>query len=406
MWKTVFCFGLLFSLEGLANTCNIKTIDDVAALFKNSSEEKKINKIGLELAEKSELKAIQRGRPELEVTFDADKSELKNNELGVSLLFDIDHYRRYGVQKKMASIQAHVLRNESESAANQRLLESALSYFKVAQNSYFNQKIEDLLDTVKSSEEAYDRRMIKGRDDELVLNSLRLIRDNLVLKKAMLEDQIEFDQSLLAFYKETFCQINYEDMGNLLAGVPMSIEETFSGIDENNSLKLQELKLKEEFILNQVDFESPNRLSNLKIGPTFSREVSERETETRFGLGLTMDFPIFDNSNNTQFSDVIKQKSSAEYSREKLIAINQHRYLLERLKKYSSILKKINSTKKTEYNILKMKKSFDQGIISPLVYLDSYRSYVDYLETSQEAQLKVFETYLKLRGAYVKNTTF
>jgi hypothetical protein len=69
-------------------------------------------------------------------------------------------------------------------------------------------------------------------------------------------------------------------------------------------------------------------------------------------------------------------------------------------------LKQINSAQKVESDIMKMKKSFDMGIISPLVYLDSYRSYVDYLETSQEAQLRVFETYLKIRGAYVENTIF
>ena len=403
MWKIVFYFGLLFSFEGIAGICNIKKIDDVAALFKNSSQEKNIKKLDLELAKKSESKNIKMASPELGVTFDADKSELKNNELGISLFFDIDQFRKHGLRKKVASNEASVMNIEARNAANERLINSLLSYFKVAQNLYFNQKIEDLLITVKSSEEVYSRRVIKGRDDELVLNSLRLIKDNLLLKKVMLEDQISYGQSQIALYEESSCKINYEELTHLLEGVS---EHNFSAVDESNSLLIQELKIKNELVFNKTDLESRDRLSNLKFGPVFSREVAQGQTEIRLGLGFTMDFPIFDNSINTQYSDVIKQKSSSDYSREKTLIITQHRYLVERLKKYSLILNQINSTQKAEHNILRMKKSFDQGIISPLSYLDSYRSYVDYLETSQEAQLKVFETYLKLRGAYVENNIF
>lgn len=403
MWKTAFCCGMLLSLEVSAASCNVKTIDDVAAIFKNSPQEKQYQEINLKLIERAKQKNVLKKRPELSASFDADKSKFKNNELNIELLFNIDEYRKYSLQKDAAETEAQLKIIENKNASIDRLIESSVAFFKVAQNSHFNKKIESLLGTVKSSEEAYSRRSIRSRDDEIVLNSLRLIKDNLTLKKAMLEDQIAADQSTMANLEVASCEIDYEDLSKAITGVS---EERFSYIDDSNSLKLQELKLKEEFIFKSADFESKNRISNLKIGPVFSREVLQGETEHRFGLGLSMDLPTFDNSANTQFFEVTKQAGSRETARSKLISINQHQYLLGRLKKYSGILKQINSTQKIEANIIKMKKSFDMGVISPLVYLDSYRSYVDYLETSQEAQLRVFETYLKLRGTYVENTIF
>lgn len=403
MWKTAFCCGMLLSLEVNAASCNVKNIADMAAIFKNSPQEKNYQEVNLKLIERAKQKNVLISRPELSASFDADKSKFKNNQLNVELLFNIDDYRKYSLQKESVEADAKLKLLENQNASIERLVESSVSFFKVAQNSYFNKKMDALLATVKSSEEAYNKRSIRSRDDELVLNSLRLIRDNLTLKKAMLEDQIAADQSLVANWEVPSCEIDYEELSktiNVISG------EEFSSIDDSNSLKLQELKLKEESLLKSAEFQSKNRISNLKVGPVFSREVVQGETEHRFGLGLSMDLPAFDNSMNTQFFEVTKEASHRETARSKIVAINQHQYLIGRLKKYSAILKQINSTQKVEANIIKMKKSFDMGVISPLVYLDSYRSYVDYLETSQEAQLRVFETYLKLRGTYVENNIF
>ena len=403
MWKTAFCLGMLLSLEAYATSCNVKSIDDVTAMFKNSPQEKQYQEVNLMLIERAKLKNVLRARPEFSASFDADKSEFKNNELNVELLFNIDEYRKYGLQKDAAAVEAELKIVENRNSSIQRLIDSSVSYFKVAQNSHFNKKIENLLFTVRSSEEAYSRRSIRSRDDEIVLNSLRLLKDNLTLKKTMLEDQIASDQAILANFEVPFCDVDYENLSKTLIDIPL---ESFTSINDSNSLKLQELKLKEQFVFKSADFESKNRLSNFKIGPVFSREVSQGETEHRFGVGLSMDLPTFDNSTNGQFTEAVKLAGIGESSRSKAVAVNQHKYLVERLKKYSGILKQINSTQKVEGNIMKMKKSFDMGVISPLVYLDSYRSYVDYLETSQDAQLRVFETYLKLRGAYVENNTF
>lgn len=403
MWKTAFCLGMLLSLEANATSCNVKNIDDVAAMLKNSPQEKQYQEVNLRLIERAKLKNALRSRPELSVSFDADKSEFKNNELNVELLFSIDEYRKYGLQKGAADAEADLKIIENRNSSIERLIDSSLSYFKMAQNSHFNKKIESLLSTVKSSEEAYNKRSIRSRDDEIVLNSLRLLKDNLTLKKAMLEDQISSDQAALARFEVPDCELDYESISKTLSEIST---ENFSSINDSNSLKLQELRLKEQFVFKNADFESKNKLSNVKIGPVFSREVSQGETEHRFGVGLSMDIPTFDNSTNGQFTEAVKQAGAGESLRSKTVVISQHKYLVERLKKYSAILKQINSTQKVEGNIIKMKKSFDMGVISPLVYLDSYRSYVDYLETSQEAQLRVFETYLKLRGAYVENTIF
>lgn len=403
MWKTAFCLGMVLSLEASASSCNLKSLDEVTLFFKNSPQEKNYQEMNQRLIEKTKMQGQLRNRPELSVSFDADKSEFKNNELSVSLLFGIDQYRKYALQKDVTESEALLKNIEMKNSTVERLIESSLSYFKVSQNAYFNRKIDSLLVTVKSSEEAYSRRPIRSRDDEIVLNSLRLIKDNLVLKKAMLEDQVALDSVKMASFRSPECVVSYEEMANLLAQVSA---DNMGAIDESNSLKIQELKLKEQFVFKSADFETKNRVTNLKIGPVFSREVSQGETEHRFGLGLSMDLPTLDNSANTQFTEVVKSAGSQEIARSKREAINQHNYNLERLKKYTQILKQINSTQKVENDIMKMKKSFDMGIISPLVYLDSYRSYVDYLETSQEAQLRVFETYLKIRGAYVENTIF
>jgi hypothetical protein len=403
MRKTAFCLGMLLSLEAHATACNVKNIDDVTAMFKNSPQEKQYQEVNLLLIERAKLKNVLRARPELLASFDADKSKLKNNELNVELLFNIDEYRKYGLQKDAASTEAELKIIENRNSSIERLINSSLSYFKVAQNSHFNKKIETLLSTVRSSEEAYNKRSIRSRDDEIVLNSLRLLKDNLTLKKAMLEDQIASDHAVLANFELPACDVDYENLSKALNEIS---PEGFTSINDSNSLKLQELKLKEQFVFKSADFEAKNKLSNFKIGPVFSREVSQGETEHRFGVGLSMDLPSFDNSTNGQFTEAVKLAGIGESARSKTVAVNQHKYLVERLKKYSGILKQINSTQKVEGNIMKMKKSFDMGVISPLVYLDSYRSYVDYLETSQEAQLRVFETYLKLRGVYVENTIF
>lgn len=403
MWKTALCLGMVLSVDLHASSCNLKSIDEVAAFFKNSPQEKNYQETNQRFVEKNKARNLLMNRPELSVSFDADKSEFKNNELSVSLLFNTDEYRKYGLQKDVAESEALLKDIENKNSTIERLIESSLSYFKVSQNAYFNRKIDSLLLTVKSSEDAYNRRPIRSRDDEIVLNSLRLIRDSLVLKKAMLEDQIAADSALMSSFVAPDCIMNYEELGKLLSDVSV---ENLATINESNSLKLQELKLKEQFVFKTADFDSRNRITNLKIGPVFSREVSKGETEHRFGVGLSMDIPVFDNSNNTQFIDVVKKSGSLEIARSKTIAVNQHNYYASRLKKYTAILKQINSTQKVENDIMKMKKSFDMGIISPLVYLDSYRSYVDYLETSQEAQLRVFETYLKVRGAYVENNIF
>lgn len=403
MWKSAFCLGMLLSLEARATSCNVKSIDEVTAMFKNSPQEKQYQEVNLKLIERAKLKNALRARPEFAASFDADKSEFKNNELNVELLFNIDEYRKYGLQKDAAEAEAELKIIENKNSSIERLIDSSISYFKVAQNSHFNKKIDTLLSTVRSSEEAYNRRSIRSRDDEIVLNSLRLLKDNLTLKKAMLEDQIASDQAVLANFEVPACDVDYEKLSLALSDIST---ESFTSINDSNSLKLQELKLKEQFVFKSADFESKNKISNFKIGPVFSREVSQGETEHRFGVGLSMDLPTFDNSPNGQFTETVKQASVGESVRSKTIVFNQHKYLVERLKKYSGILKQINSTQKVEGNIMKMKKSFDMGVISPLVYLDSYRSYVDYLETSQEAQLRVFETYLKLRGAYVENTIF
>lgn len=403
MWKTVILFGMLLSLQVNALTCNVKRIDDVAAMFKNSPEEKRFQDINLKLIERTKNKNVLRSRPELSASFDADKSEFKNNELTVELLFNIDELRKYSLQKDVAQIDAELKSISNRNSSIDRLTDLSLGHIRIAQNSYFNKKLDALWTTVKSSEDAYNQRSIRSRDDEIVLNSLRLLKDNLALKKATLEDQIALDSAALSSYGVLDCEIDYENLIKSLADISWN---GFAPIDETNSLKLLELKLKEQSIFKTADFEAKNRVSNLKIGPVFSREVNQGGIENRFGLGVSMDFPVFDNATNGEFTEALKIAETLETSRSKIMAINQHKYLIERLKKYTGILKNINSTQKVEMNIMKMKKSFDLGVISPLAYLDSYRSYVDYLETSQEAQLKVFETYLKLRGAYVENNTF
>ena len=221
MWKTAFCLGMLLSLEAYASSCNVKSIDDVTVMFKNSPQEKQYQEVNLMLIERAKLKNVLRARPEFSASFDADKSEFKNNELNVELLFNIDEYRKYGLQKDAAAVEAELKIVENRNNSIQRLIDSSVSYFKVAQNSHFNKKIENLLFTVRSSEEAYSRRSIRSRDDEIVLNSLRLLKDNLTLKKAMLEDQIASDQAVLANFEVPACDMDYENLSKTLSYITL-----------------------------------------------------------------------------------------------------------------------------------------------------------------------------------------
>ncbi|MBY0414940.1 MAG: hypothetical protein K2Q18_12290, partial [Bdellovibrionales bacterium] len=90
--------------------------------------------------------------------------------------------------------------------------------------------------------------------------------------------------------------------------------------------------------------------------------------------------------------------------REKVVEIDKI-IVEDRFKKYSESLRSLPSQDKLESDIRKIKKSFDAGVVSPLVYLESYRSYVDFLEVSEEVRLNVLESYLKLRGLYVETNS-
>ena len=396
MWKTAFFFGMMLSLGVKANTCNIQNIEGLVVLLKQSPQEKHLKDTSERILELKFEQDILRSRPEFSAGLNLDKDSSKNQEITAELLFSIDDLRNIVAREKLGLANRNLKSTEYLKDYNDRLSQTIVSMFVISQNQFLIEKIEGLLSTISSSESIYRNRSIRSRDDEIILSSLGLLRSNLILKKARLSDSIYENQLSLKKWDEFDCVVNYKNFAELIKTLE------FTKVDNDQLIVLKELRLKADVIQNSMFLESKRFFNNLKVGPSFSREKTDESSVVRFGFALTFDFPTLSNSNS-----IYIQQSQAltdlEKNRDSRIARLDIDLIHTRFTKYSDSLRGLPSQEKLESNILKIKKSFDTGIISPLVYLESYRSYLDFLEVSEDVRLNVLINYLKLRGLYVES---
>ena len=399
MWKTAFFFGMMLSLEVSANTCNIESVEGIVALLKQAPQEKHYKSVNDRLLDLQYEEATRRSRPSFSAGITQDKDNSRNKEITTEVLFDIDGFRNFGIQKKAGQSARELKKVEFDRDYNERLNQVALSFFKISQNKFFLEKIEGLLNTIISSEAIYKTRPIRSRDDEIILSSLGLLKSTLSLKKSRLQDRIFEDRLNVSKWDEIACDIDYKNLTKIIHNLKLDKK------NDKDLLSLKELKWKREFAENSIELEDRKYLSNLKIGPSFSREKNNEINEYRFGLALSFDIPTLSNSNRDYIYQS-KLQSSLDKKRGEINANHEKSIFEDRFKKYSQSLENLPTSEKLEADIKKIKKSFDSGVVSPLVYLESYRSYIEFLEGSEEVRLNLFESYLKLRGLYVENNSF
>lgn len=398
MWKKAFFFGMMISLGVKANTCNIQNIEGVISLLKQSPQEKHYKDATDRLLELKYEQETRRSRPEFAAGFNLDKDNSSNNEITAELLFSIDDYRNYGARKKLSLSDREIKAIEFQKDYNERLNQVAVSLFKISQNQFFLEKVEGLINTILSSESIYRNRPIRSREDEIVLSSLGLLKNNLILKKSRLQDNIFEDKLIIKKWDDISCVIDYKTFTSIINELKFQVQTS------SELLSMRELQLKAEVVQSSTELETRRYFSNLKIGPSFSRDRNNEVDEYRLGVQVEFDFPSINNS-NSDFIQQTKNLASLENKRGERVAELERSLSQERFKKYSESLADLPSIEKLETDIKKIKKSFDTGVVSPLVYLDSYRSFIDFLEVSEDVRLSVLISYLKLRGLYVENNS-
>jgi hypothetical protein len=398
MWKTAFFFGMMISLGVKADTCNIQNIEGIVSLLKQSPQEKHYREATDRLLELRFEQETRRSRPEFSGGFNLDKDNSSNNEITAELLFNIDDYRNYGARKKVSLSDRGLKAFEFQKGHTERLNQVAVSLFKISQNQFFLEKVEGLINTILSSEAIYRSRPIRSREDEIILSSLGLLKNNLILKKARLQDYIFEDKLIVKNWDDINCVIDYKTFTSIIN------ELDFQPKGSSDLLSMKELQLKAVVVQSSTELETRRYFSNLKIGPSISRDRSNDEDEYRLGIQLEFDFPSMNNS-NFEFIQQTQNLANIDSKRAEKNAEFERSLFQERFKKYSESLADLPSIEKLEADIKKIKKSFDAGVISPLVYLDSYRSFIDFLEVSEDVRLNVLQSYLKLRGLYVENNS-
>lgn len=398
MWKTAFFLGMMISLGVKADTCNIQNIEGIVSLLKQSPQENQYRDATDRLLELRYEQETRRGRPEFTGGFNLDKDNSSNNEITAELLFIIDDYRNYGARKKISLSGKWLKALEFQKDQNERLSQVAVSLFKISQNQFFLEKVEGLINTILSSESIYRSRPIRSREDEIILSSLGLLKNNLILKKARLQDYIFEDKLIIKKWDDISCIIDYKTFTSIIN------ELDFQPNANSELLSMKELQLKAEVVQSSTVLEARRYFSNLKIGPSFSRDRNNEVDEYRLGVQLEFDFPSMNNS-NSEYIQQTKSLANLDNKRGERNAELERSLFQERFKKYSESLANLPSIEKLETDIKKIKKSFDAGVVSPLVYLDSYRSFIDFLEVSEDVRLNVLQSYLKLRGLYVENNS-
>ena len=396
MWKIAFILGTMLSFGVNAETCNVQNIEGIVTLLKQSPQEKQYKDVNDRLLELRYEQEIRRSKPEFSAGVNFDKNNLKNKEITAELLFNIDDYRNYSIRKKISSAERSLKTTEFQKNYNERLSVIVVSLFKISQNQFLFEKIDELLSTIASSDSIYRNRPIRSRDDEIILSSLSLLKSNLILKKSRIQDQIFENQLIVKNWESLDCTLDYKQYSKLINGL-----ETIKQ-DESFLISIKELQLRVELVNNSTQLEARRYFNNFKIGPNISKESSNEVDEYRIGVSLSFDIPTFNNSNDAYILQA-QELANLEKKRTKKTAELDKEIIEIRFKKYSDSLKNLPTSEKLESDIRKIKKSFDAGVVSPLVYLESYRSYIDFLEVSEEVRLNVLENYLKLRGLYVEN---
>lgn len=399
MWSISFLMGMMFSLGVNASSCNIENVEGIVALLKESPQEKHYRNTNGQLLNLRYEEAVRGVRPELELSFNVDKDNSKNKEIAAKLLFSVNDYLKQGSLKKISGLNRDLRQVEFDRNYHERSLQVGQALFKLSQNRFFNDKVRDLIETLKSSESVYQTRPIKSREDEIILSSLAMLKSNLMLRKNKIESDIEENQLNLKKMGVESCEIDYKVFTNIINNL------SFSDQGDERLLSLKELKLKQELIANSADYESRRFFENLRIGPSLSKERTDAASEYKIGVVLSFDLPTFSHTNPNYISKS-RELALLEEQRSAVEAEFEKNILIQHFSKNSRALLSLPSFEKLEANIKKIKRSFDAGVISPLTYLDSYRSYLDFLDVSEELRLSVFESYIKLRGLYVENNNY
>ncbi|MBY0415485.1 MAG: hypothetical protein K2Q18_15035, partial [Bdellovibrionales bacterium] len=291
MWKTAFIIGMMLSLGASASTCNTQSIEGVIALLKQSPQEKHLKDTTDRFLELKYEQETRRSRPEFSAGLNLDKDNVKNQEITAELLFSIDDLRNYSLREKLNTADRSLKTTDYLKDSNDRLSQTAISMFKISQNKFLLEKIDGLLTTINSSESIYKSRAIRSRDDEIVLSSLGLLKSNLILKKARLQDHIFENQLILKKWDNVDCLVDYNNFSELIKNLK------FNSMDDSQLISMKELQLKADVIQNTIQLEARRYFSNFKIGPSFSREKTDESSLVRFGVSLSFDIPTLNNSN-------------------------------------------------------------------------------------------------------------
>jgi hypothetical protein len=349
MWKTAFAIGMMLSLEANANTCNIKNIEGIVLLLKQSPQEKHLKDATDRFLELKYEQDVRKASPEFSAGFNIDKDGIKNQEITAELLFSIDDFRNSSARQKLHSADRNLKSSEYLKDQSDRMASTAVSIFKISQNQFLLEKIDGLLATINSSESIYKNRPIRSRDDEVVLSSLNLLKNNLVLKKARLLDTIFEHELSLKKWGDIDCSIDYKVFAELIKDLKFS--------SQNNAqlISLQELKIKADILQSSTQLDTRKYFNNLKIGPSFSREKNDENSVVRFGVSLSFDLPTFSNS-KYDFIQQTQNLAALEKKRDDQNAELDKTIFESRFNKYSASLRTLPSQEKLEADIRKIKK--------------------------------------------------
>ncbi len=396
MWKTLFLAGMALSLEVEANTCNIQDIEGLVALIKQAPQEKHYRETINKFLELKYAQDIQKKSPEFSVNANFEKADFSNNDIEAEVLFDVDQYRVSSLRNDTGQADKKLRQAQYQKEHLNRVNTAVLALYKISQGQFLLGKISELSATLSSSESAYKNRPIRSREEEIVLGSLGLLRSNLQLKESGLRNEVAENASYLKRWNIVDCQIRYESFAKMIGLLKRKDDK------EKDFVPLRLIQLQSDLDQKIVELEKIRSFNNLKIGPNLTREKVASEINYRFGVTLSFDLPSF-SSTNTDYVNQSKIYSAFEADRLLQDAELERTLINERFKKHSESLSRIPSFEKLEADIKRIKQSFDRGIVSPLVYLDSYRSYVDFLEAAEEVRLGTLESYLNLRGLYDEN---
>lgn len=396
MRNFAFFLSVMLSFRVNANLCSADQVDLISEMFINTPQAKHYEETSHRLFQLRYDQETILKRPEFSFGYEIDKSEGKNNELTAELIFDINEYFKHEALKKFKKSELEINKLEVKKEQIERAESAIKSLFQIAQSQFFLDKIENLLSTLKSSESIYANRPIRSREDQIIINSLSLLKNNLFLKKNRLISEVIREQQNLKRLEFDSCSINYLKFIQMID--KLSIEFT-----QKDTLRTAvALKHQLEASYYSFDLEKRRLFNNLKIGPTVSREKDIVESQYRIGIIVSFDVPSFENSNH----DLVEQsKKIAEIKNSRALkdANSEIESLIVSFNEYSKTLRQLPTLESLESNLNSAKKSFGSGVISPLAYLEAYRSYVDFLEVSEDMRKNVFENYLKLRGLYENN---